>query len=500
MMIKNNYYLMLIFLLLSFIFPSDISKKINKSYKEPGAIESLITPGVEYDELILVQLDLIDDSLFSIISTTIPELNLNIGLGSYHRIFPVDQFNRLEEIAPSDVYRVLKRPYVLPNNSRQYWVEVKQGSDTQGTYTEDDAISYTCDCASGASDCVKLGWYSWYNPLDYWGEAWWAFSPPEHTYVNEIRVTVRGVQCDDLPLWSETYMGMRDENGNWSQDYELSINYTDNMFIVPEVWSENMLMPIVGSEDNYVVDEITLQFFYTCLSADSPNDVVSSDGSYCDHVNITWGSPDNSDDILGYNLYRDQMLINQLDNNTFIFLDYSASDNTTHEYCVASINECGESEYSCNHGSKKNDAYSVENVDASDGIYEEFVVITWDESENADSYKIHRDGIWLGIVNSNSDLEFIDNYIDFGVEHNYCIESTNECGNSSFICDIGYGSNGLGDINEDNSIDVLDVVSLVNIIMGYLEPTQAQLWASDLNNDDVINVQDIILLVSLILD
>ena len=63
MMIKNNNYLMLIFLLLSFIFPSDISKKINKPYKEPGAIESLIIPGVEYDELILVQLDLIDDNL-----------------------------------------------------------------------------------------------------------------------------------------------------------------------------------------------------------------------------------------------------------------------------------------------------------------------------------------------------------------------------------------------------------------------------------------------------
>ena len=98
---------------------------------------------------------------------------------------------------------------------------------------------------------------------------------------------------------------------------------------------------------------------------------------------------------MGYNLYRDQILINQLDNNTFIFLDYSASDNTTHEYCVASINECGESEYSCNHGSKKDDAYSVENVDASDGIYEEVVVIAWDESENADSYTVYRNGVKL---------------------------------------------------------------------------------------------------------
>ena len=95
--------------------------------------------------------------------------------------------------------------------------------------------------------------------------------------MNEIRVTVRGGQCDDLPLWSETYMGMRDENGNWSQDYELSIDYIDNLYVVPDTWSEGMLMPIVGSEDNYVIDQVTLQFFYTCLYPDSPNYVVSSD-------------------------------------------------------------------------------------------------------------------------------------------------------------------------------------------------------------------------------
>ena len=62
------------------------------------SIESLITSGIDYDELILVQLDLVEDSLLSVINTDIPQLNLNIGLGTYHRIFPVDQFDRLKEI------------------------------------------------------------------------------------------------------------------------------------------------------------------------------------------------------------------------------------------------------------------------------------------------------------------------------------------------------------------------------------------------------------------
>ena len=81
-------------------------------------------------------------------------------------------------------------------------------------------------------------------------------------------------------------MGMRDENGSWSQDYELSINYTDNLFVVPEVWNEGMLMPIIGSEDNYVIDEITLQFFYSCDSSASPSNVNASDGVDCDYIDV----------------------------------------------------------------------------------------------------------------------------------------------------------------------------------------------------------------------
>ena len=52
----------------------------------------------------------------------------------------------------------------------------------------------------------------------------------------------------------------------------------------------------------------------------------------------------------------------------------------------------------------------------------------------------------------------------------------------------------LGDINFDSLINVLDVVQLVNIILGNTSNE-----AADLNQDSVINVQDIILLINLIL-
>ena len=141
----------------------------------------------------------------------------------------------------------------------------------------------------------------------------------------------------------------------------------------------------------------------------------------------------------------------------------------------------------------------IENVDASDGIYDNQVIVTWDETENTDSYKIYRDGIWLGIVSSSSNPEYIDYYIELETIHSYCIESTNECGVSDWMCDEGYGATGIGDVNDDDFIDVLDVVVLVNIIMGYTVPNEDEAWAADLNNDGQFNIQDIVLLVNIIL-
>ena len=52
-------------------------------------------------------------------------------------------------------------------------------------------------------------------------------------------------------------MGMRNDSGGWSQNYQLSIEYTENIFVVPSnIWSNGFLMPQIGSEDNYVIDNV----------------------------------------------------------------------------------------------------------------------------------------------------------------------------------------------------------------------------------------------------
>ena len=58
----------------------------------------------------------------------------------------------------------------------------------------------------------------------------------------------------------------------------------------------------------------------------------------------------------------------------------------------------------------------------------------------------------------------------------------------------------LGDINFDDSIDVLDVVLIVNIILDILEPYAFQLLACDLNQDGLVNVLDVVQIVNIILN
>ena len=54
----------------------------------------------------------------------------------------------------------------------------------------------------------------------------------------------------------------------------------------------------------------------------------------------------------------------------------------------------------------------------------------------------------------------------------------------------------LGDTNGDSTINVLDVIIMVNMVLG---ETEADLNTADINGDDLINVSDVVLLINMIL-
>ena len=57
-----------------------------------------------------------------------------------------------------------------------------------------------------------------------------------------------------------------------------------------------------------------------------------------------------------------------------------------------------------------------------------------------------------------------------------------------------------GDVNMDDSVNVQDIIMIINYILGQTEFNDQQKNLADLNNDGLINIQDIILVVNLILN
>jgi len=54
----------------------------------------------------------------------------------------------------------------------------------------------------------------------------------------------------------------------------------------------------------------------------------------------------------------------------------------------------------------------------------------------------------------------------------------------------------LGDLNNDGDINVLDIVNLINYILGVSYPSECEYLVSDINGDDNLDILDIVLIVN----
>ena len=104
-----------------------------------------------------------------------------------------------------------------------------------------------------------------------------------------------------------------------------------------------------------------------------------------------------------------------------------------------------------------------------------------------------------------------NSYIDYSVSHDDGDTwSPTETGNGGagkisaeaiyYPPEINFNSAGLGDVNLDGSLNVLDVVSLAGFILGNTTFTDDQLVNADVNSDGVWNVLDVVGLVNEILN
>ena len=137
-------------------------------------------------------------------------------------------------------------------------------------------------------------------------------------------------------------------------------------------------------------------------------------------------------------------------------------------------------------------------------------------AHNEFTINIHPKPSWLNISpllgsivygeSSQLILEFNTNNLSGG-NYNYNLEITsNDFNNPVIILPINLSVNDLpcdgvqiGDLNYDGVLNVLDIVSTVNVIL-YGSDDECDILLSDLNSDSEINVLDIVSLINLILD
>ena len=63
----------------------------------------------------------------------------------------------------------------------------------------------------------------------------------------------------------------------------------------------------------------------------------------------------------------------------------------------------------------------------------------------------------------------------------------------------GFNGGVLGDVNQDGVINILDIINVINFILGG-SPTSDEFVLSDVNQDNIINILDVVLLVNLIIN
>ena len=105
----------------------------------------------------------------------------------------------------------------------------------------------------------------------------------------------------------------------------------------------------------------------------------------------------------------------------------------------------------------------------------------------------------------NDSLGDSSNYILSCEQPENYVDNANDsepyCGtNDTDICGICAGSGVNGDINYDNSVNIVDVVQLVGYILGDLNLELLSICKGDLSMDDMINIIDIVLIVNIILE
>jgi len=124
---------------------------------------------------------------------------------------------------------------------------------------------------------------------------------------------------------------------------------------------------------------------------------------------------------------------------------------------------------------------------------------SWTYSGNGNSFFSDMQSGVFRLPNGNTLITVADDAHIFEVNQEGEIEWDFQSGGGNIARAKKYGIDYLnqlvlGDVNNDQVVNVQDIIILVNIIIGEIDPVDF----ADLNNDEIINVLDILLIVNII--
>ena len=110
-------------------------------------------------------------------------------------------------------------------------------------------------------------------------------------------------------------------------------------------------------------------------------------------------------------------------------------------------------------------------------------------------------GVWYKELNSQNEIACLSaGHIHVGAQIDWnTAKQAAEISIREIINYINQFTQESGDVNNDQNVNVLDIIQMVNVILGEGEFTAPQFYAADINNDGSLNIQDIVLTINIIL-
>jgi hypothetical protein len=148
--------------------------------------------------------------------------------------------------------------------------------------------------------------------------------------------------------------------------------------------------------------------------------VTATDDAFEDRVEIVWTNF--GLDAIVYKIFRNNTLISLASSDDSVYADKTGEPGVTYNYCVMVTNMASDlADSACDSGRRI--IFPPDNVQASDGDFDQFVRVIWDDMSSVEAgYWIRRGGVWIDTILPPNTVAFDDTGAEQGPAYTYYYE------------------------------------------------------------------------------